>query len=1071
MNKQNVFLVTAAVALFLGTLGGGCSKQSRVNRYLDKANTYFNEGNYDAAEVEYMNVMKLSPVNATAIAQMGIMFQEQGRMSKVFPYLLKARELNPENLNVRIKLGRAFLAAGRVADAKAEANYVLDREPRHEEAPLLLVETTLRAEEAGETRRRLQSLTGGKTPAVTVAIGMLDLRENRVPPAEENFKQAQLASPKFAPAFHGLALARWAQRDLTGAEAAFSQVAKLAPRRSPLLLQPVIFYMRTNKPEAARKILAEITKTTPDFLAPWMVLADLALGEKKYADAGAAVGKVLAREPTHGEAMLFIGRLKLAEGQPAQAVIELEKMIQVYPRYALAHYQLGMAHWSAGDLTKAHTSLSVAVLLSPAIADAVIALAGVNVQKGDFRPAVIALQPIVQKKPELTRAQLLLAEAHRGLSDWTEALAVYQGMLKATPNNPQVIYLMGLVLVQQERFRDARTAFEQVLTTTTGLSPALEPLVNIDIIEKKFDEARRRVNAYILKHPQEAILQLLLAKILYAEKNLVGTEAALLKAIELDPASSTAYSILARLYLERGDSANALKRLEEVAAKNPKELVARLLMGTLYEQQKEYTKAFESYKQMLEANPKSGAALNNLAYLYSEQFNEPKKALEHAEKAKEALPHDAHVSDTLGWILYKKGEYARALPLLTESANKLPDEPVVRLHLGLTLYMMGEDAAARVALERGLRSKADLPGAEDARERLAILAIEPGSAIAESRVILEEAIARRPDPVALVRLGSIQERSGALDKATISYESALKLNPNNVPAAVKLIRAYAARKEPAKALELAKATRKLAPTDPDVARSLGQLAFESGDHPWALSLIQEAARKQSDNPELLYELGVSSYSVGQVSAAESSFKAALETKTFFPQIAETKLALELLAHSANPKDSDVAETKIEEALKADSKNLVALMAKGVSSERKKDLKHAQEVYEQILQHYPEFTLAKKRLVILYAQNPAHYEKAYSLGVKTREAFPGDPELGRVLGIVSYHQKDFSLANILLQEIVGRDSKDAEALFYLGMSRYQLKQTAQSKEALQHAVALDLPPTLAAEARKTLGELK
>ena len=47
--------------------------------------------------------------------------------------LLKARELQPDNLDVRLKLGMFFAMAGNVKEAQEQASYVLERRPKDEE--------------------------------------------------------------------------------------------------------------------------------------------------------------------------------------------------------------------------------------------------------------------------------------------------------------------------------------------------------------------------------------------------------------------------------------------------------------------------------------------------------------------------------------------------------------------------------------------------------------------------------------------------------------------------------------------------------------------------------------------------------------------------------------------------------------------------------------------------------------------------------------------------------------------------------------------------------------------------
>ena len=65
-----------------------------------------------------------------------------------------------------------------------------------------------------------------------------------------------------------------------------------------------------------------------------------------------------------------------------------------------------------------------------------------------------------------------------------------------------------------------------------------------------------------------------------------------------------------------------------------------------------------------------------------------------AEQARQLQPDNAYIADTLGWILYRRGDYARALRLLGEAAEKLPTAAETQYHLGMTHYMMGEEGPA-----------------------------------------------------------------------------------------------------------------------------------------------------------------------------------------------------------------------------------------------------------------------------------------------------------------------------------------------------------------------------------------
>jgi hypothetical protein len=49
--------------------------------------------------------------------------------------------------------------------------------------------------------------------------------------------------------------------------------------------------------------------------------------------------------------------------------------------------------------------------------------------------------------------------------------------------------------------------------------------------------------------------------------------------------------------------------------------------------------------------------------------------------------------------------------------------------------------------------------------------------------------------------------------------------------------------------------------------------------------------------------------------------------------------------------------------------------------------------------------------------------------------------------------------------------DGELSYYLGMDYYQLKERNESKKSLQRALALNVPSSMAGEAKRVLGELK
>jgi tetratricopeptide (TPR) repeat protein len=323
----------------------------------------------------------------------------------------------------------------------------------------------------------------------------------------------------------------------------------------------------------------------------------------------------------------------------------------------------------------------------------------------------------------------------------------------------------------------------------------------------------------------------------------------------------------------------AIANLNAFVEKN-KDVPALMQLGLLQEGQKHFDAARDAYEQVLSVNPNFAAALNNLAMIYSEHLGQPEKAYDLAKKGVEIAPNEPHLADTLGWISFKKGNYSDAVRLLQDSAAKLPGQPEIEYHLGMAHYMLGQDGPARTALQKAADASTDFPGKDDARKRLAVLAIDVGAADPAARTELQNYLREQPnDPAALVRLAALQQRDGTADQAIKTYEKVLADYPLYAPATRQLALLYAqAPGDDPKAYETATKARQAYPDDPDIAKALGILTYRRGLYPQATELLKQAAAKRNDDPELLYYLGEAYHQLKQWDECKQTLQRALTLK-------------------------------------------------------------------------------------------------------------------------------------------------------------------------------------------------
>jgi tetratricopeptide (TPR) repeat protein len=954
--------ILAALAVLAGA---GCSARVKLSYHLKRAHQFFNSGQYQSAEIEYEDVLRVDPQNAKAWDGLGGIYFNEGRGPETVPVLLRAEQLDSTNLDVRLKLADMFLGSGQSKEAADEAAFVLSRNPRDEQAPLMLANAAA-TNDFGALRLRLQQLQqkGDDAPLET-AIGILALRQNDFKTAADHFQRAVAVDPRFSEAYTGLGGIYLVQKNFKKADNAFQTAAGLAPVWSGNGVRYSQFKFLAGDTAGAESLLRDIVARNPLYLPAWTALARLSATENNFSNATTELGHALALDPRNFDGLLLKGRLEMLQGRSADAVANYKQMAAIYVDAPSVLYALAQAYLANNQTNEADSTLTQALDLKPDFAEATLLRAQTELSHGNPALAIVTLSQLVRRQPRLPQAWMLLAEAYRVQGAPDSAVEIYRKLENSYPDDARVPVLLGCLLFQQNQPNPARAEFQKALQIQPDYVPAIEQLVELDLALKQYPAALQRVQQLVARNPNLAVSQLLLGTTLAVGGQTNQAESALTKAIRLQPDSQAAYLLLAQLNFERGQNEKALKQLQIALDKDPNDLAAVMLQAIIYDSQGDYRDSRDAYEKLLAITPDNGMALNNLACLYADRLDQLDKAYPLARRASEIAPSDPSVADTLGWILYRKGEYTPALVALRESAAKLGSISEVQFHLGMASYMAGYDSYAVTAFRRALQLD-DFPEKDDCRQRLAILNIDPNQAGADTCVWLEKWVANHPnDPVALARLSEIYQSKGMARKALAADQAILKANPQNVFALANLAKLYAST-DPQKACAFAKSAYEVSPDDPEIAHLYGHLAFKTGDYSWALTLLQLAAQAQPQNPDVLFDLGQAYYSEGKVSEAQTLAQKALHSDGDFTRADDARRFLAMTALVDNVAQASAAQ--VDQILSVSPDYVPALMVRASLAMRKSDPATARQSYAQVLKIYPDFAPARKKLAVLDAKN-------------------------------------------------------------------------------------------------------
>jgi tetratricopeptide (TPR) repeat protein len=1059
-------IVTLTLA---GTLIVACSKEAKKTRLLADAANHFKAGDYDKAKVAYLNVIRLDPQNALAFERVGAIWQDDASPLRADAFLLKASELDPKNIENRVRLARCDAATGRLADATKEALKVLEQAPDNGDALVVLAEAARSKEEIDAAQEQLQKFPKTNDVSFHLASANLAFKSGDPGAAGNALRDALAANPNSSQAHMALGDLYLSQQDKERAGAEFKKAAELAPVRSIERLKYAAFKSAASDNEEVRRVATEMTKEAPDYPPGWTLLAELAAKAKKYDEALSILENVFSRDPDYVDGRRLQSDVLLLKGETKKAVELLEQLDQTYPNTPFVKYQLARAYLASSNVNQAKVVLDQTVSISPNYTDAVLLLAETNLRVGHGEMAIEPLTNLLKRSPDLKGAALLLAAAYGSLDRLDDAAAVLENQARLAPNDSQLPVALGLTYRQEKKNDEARRAFERAAQLAPNNLWPVDQLIDLDLQDKHFDAARQRIRNQFQNNPNAAAAHYFEGKVLAAEKKWDSAEAELQRALEIDPNVSAAYDLLLQSYLARNQLPQAVKQLEAMLSMNPKSVPALTLLALVYEQMKDYPKARDAYEKLLAIKPDFVLALNNLAYLDAEHLNDLDKAYELAGKARKLAADDTSVADTFGWVLYKRGDYQQALSILQESAQKTADKPEIQFHLGMTAYMMGQSDLAKAAFKKSVSANQNFAYKDESQRRLALLEGGAGLSIAQLAAMAKE----QPNDVVLqTRLGEAYEKEGAPDKAAAAFEQALNVNPKLTIVVTKLAQLYAGplhNKE--KALEYVKKARELAPSDPQVAALMGKIAYETGNFNWAYSVLQEAARQRQNDPAVLHDLAWAAYSLGKVNEARDAMQKALANNPDAGVAADAKIFVALTAVATDPKQLTAVETQAQQELQSNPEYVPALMARAALDVQRGDAPTATEIYTGILRRFPDFAPAQKRLAALYAHDPSNLTAAYDLATKARKTLPDDPELAEVLARLSYEKKEYPRVIQLLQESARKQPLDADSLFYLGMSQLQARQKTEGRGALDQALAGGLQEPLASEAKRALADLQ
>jgi Flp pilus assembly protein TadD len=178
------------------------------------------------------------------------------------------------------------------------------------------------------------------------------------------------------------------------------------------------------------------------------------------------------------------------------------------------------------------------------------------------------------------------------------------------------------------------------------------------------------------------------------------------------------YVILSQDAVDRDALDEAQRLLAQGLERYPRDQSLRYSQALLYEEQGKMRRAVTVLEALVDESPDDAALLNALGYLLTDQFERHDEARGYIQKALAMDPDNPAIIDSMGWVLFRLGEYAAALDYL-DRAYRLEDDPEIAAHLVDVHWALGNRDSAHEVLRTNLEKNPDSRHLKEVSERLA----------------------------------------------------------------------------------------------------------------------------------------------------------------------------------------------------------------------------------------------------------------------------------------------------------------------------------------------------------------
>ena len=383
----------------------------------------------------------------------------------------------------------------------------------------------------------------------------------------------------------------------------------------------------------------------------------------------------------------------------------LQQVLQPYSGIAEAHYALATAAMHAGDSAAAKAEIRKAQALRPDWDQAALFEAQLAARESPAAAFEI-LERFLQTNPDARDVRLQLARGLVAEKRYKDAHRHFSRLLADTPDSPELIYPVAVLALQQNDVATAEPLLKKVLARGEASEKGVAAFYLGQIAEDRGAHAEA-IGYYreVASGEQYVSANVRISSLLLKSGGGLSMARGHLQesATRYPPGKLQFLLAEAQLLRDANRDAEALALLEQALAGQPDQPEILYDAALLAERLGRMDVVERNLRRVIELRPDNAHAFNALGYSYADRGIKLDEARDLIAKALQLAPDDPFILDSMGWVLYKRGDLPGALDHLQRAYGIRPDAEIAA-HLGEVLWLLDRrDEAQRTWAEADKR--------------------------------------------------------------------------------------------------------------------------------------------------------------------------------------------------------------------------------------------------------------------------------------------------------------------------------------------------------------------------------